>query len=128
MADRCLGQTKDGTSCAAKPLPGSDRCPWHDPAWADRRQEWSKKGGRAKSNARRAKKSLPADIMTDDELLSWLGVAFRAVIGGKMQPNVGTAAASIAKAMVIVRQSSELEARLLELEQRAGVGSQGRSA
>jgi len=59
--------------------------------------------------------------MIDAELLSWLGVAFRAVIGGKMQPNVGTAAASIAKAMVSVRQSSELEDRLAELEQRAGV-------
>ena len=128
MADRCLGQTKDGKPCAAKPLPGSDRCPWHDPAWADRRQEWSRRGGKGKSNASRAKKTLPAEPMTDAEVHAWLGVVFKRVIVGTMQPGVATAAGSVARAMVVVRQASELEDRLAELERRAHIGSHGRSA
>jgi hypothetical protein len=121
MADRCLGTTKDGKPCGAKPLPGSQLCPWHDPAWAERRKEWSVRGGKGKANKARAKKALPVDPMTDAEVLAWLGVVFTRTIAGAMPPGVATAAAAAAKAMVAVRQASEWEARLAELERRAGL-------
>src|SRR5215210_8104300 len=127
MADSCLGTTKSGKACSAKPLPGSDRCPWHDPAWDDRRKAWSVRGGKGKANKARAKKALPVDPMTDAEVLAWLGVVFTRTIAGAMQPGVATAAASVAKAMVAVRQASELEQRLTELEQRSGLAEKWRA-
>jgi hypothetical protein len=127
MADRCIGTTKSGKACSAKPLPGSDRCPWHDPAWDDRRKAWSVRGGKGKANKARAKKALSVESMSDAEVLAWLGVVFKRVVAGAMQPGVATAAASVAKAMVAVRQASELEVRLAELEQRAGVTDRWRA-
>ncbi len=102
-------------------MPGSALCWLHDPNVAEQRREASRKGGRARSNAARAKKALPAEIMTDDELLSWLGVMLKRVMTGATTPAIGNSVATIAKAMVAVRQASELEDRLAELEQRAGI-------
>jgi len=127
MADRCIGTNKSGKACSAKPLPGSDRCPWHDDAWAERRQAWSRRGGKGKSNAARARKTLPAEPMTDAEVHAWLGVVFKRVIVGTMEPGVATAAGSVARAMVAVAESGKAEAlerRLDELERLA----RGRSA
>jgi hypothetical protein len=103
-------------------LPGDRFCPWHSPAWADRRREWSAQGGTNRSNKRRAKKALPAEPLTAAEIHSYLGLVFRGVIGGKLEPGVATAAANVARAMIAVRESSELEDRLDALEAAAGIG------
>ena len=121
MAERCVGVNKSGQPCSAKPLPGSDRCPWHDPAWDERRKAWSIRGGHGKSNRARAKKQLPADLMTDDEIRAWLGVAFKRVIAGAMEPGVATAAGSVARAMVAVKQAGELEERMRAIERQLGL-------
>ena len=122
MVDRCRGTTKEGNPCGAKPRPGSDLCPWHDPALAARRSAWSAKGGQQRSNRARANKELPAEPMTLAELHSWLGIAFKRVIAGTMDPPIATAAANVARTMADLAKAAEVEARLAEVERVLGTG------
>ena len=124
-AERCRAETKGGKPCGATVVAPSGLCAGHAPEWADRRREWSRKGGERRSNHERAKKQVPAAV-TAKELGGWLGVLFRGVVGGKIAPKVGTAAAMIARAMLEAREAGELEERLAALEAAAGVD--GRSA
>jgi hypothetical protein len=59
--------------------------------------------------------------MSDTELHAWLGVVFKRLITGKIEPAIATAAASVAKAMITVEQAAQLEARVAELERDAGI-------
>ena len=117
MAERCLGTTREGKPCSAKPLPGSDRCPWHDPAWAERRQEWSRRGGHNKSNAARAKKQLPAGVLSNDQLRGVLGVTIAKVLSGAVEPGVGSSVASLARAYVAVTEAGAVETLQVEVEE-----------
>jgi hypothetical protein len=112
---RCRETTKGGKPCGARPRPGTELCPWHSPDLAERRAEWSARGGAGRSNKQRAKKALPADPLTAEEIHSYLGVVFRGVIGGKIEPGIGTAAASIARAMIDVAKVAEFESQLAEM-------------
>jgi len=115
---RCQGTTAGGKPCAAKALPGDRYCPWHSPAWADRRREWSSQGGTNRSHKQRAKRALPAEPLTTAELHSWLGLVFRRVITGKTEPAIATAAATVARTMAELVKASDFEARMAELERR----------
>ena len=114
MDSRCLGQNKYGTPCSAAPA-ANGWCRWHDPDLADERAEWRRQGGKARSNAARAKKGLPAEPLTADEIRSHLGVVFLDVIGGRTEPGVGTAAASIARALLDVAKVAEVEQQVAQL-------------
>ena len=109
MADRCVGTNKSGKACSAKPLPGSDRCPWHDPAWDERRKEWSVRGGHGKSNRARAKKALPAGVLSNDELRGVVGITIAKVLQGTVEPGVGSSVASLARAYVAVTEAGAVE-------------------
>ena len=122
QAPRCRAITKGGKPCGGTPVPGEDRCPWHSPTWAERRRQWSAKGGKGKSNAARAKKQLPAEPMTTEELHAWLGLVFKRVVAGRMEPGVGNAAANLARAICTVHAAGELEARVAALENEAALG------
>ncbi|MFL5759104.1 MAG: hypothetical protein ACJ789_05155 [Thermomicrobiales bacterium] len=121
MHSHCSGTNRDGGPCNAEVRPGRAWCRWHDPELETQRAEWRRKGGAARSNKARAKKVLPAEPLTAEEVRSHLGVVFTGVIGGTMEPGVGTAAANIARALIAVSESHELEQRLQALEQRAGL-------
>jgi hypothetical protein len=125
---RCRGTTKDGKPCGAHPRPGTELCPWHSPDLAGRRAEWSARGGMGRSNKRRAKKALPAEPLTAEEIHSYLGVVFRGVIGGKIEPGIGTAAASIARAMVDVAKVADFESQLSEMRRDLAALTDDRSA
>ena len=58
--------------------------------------------------------------MTTAELHAWMGVIFRRVVAGKTEPNVGTAAATIAKTMAELAKASDLETRMAEIERKLG--------
>ncbi len=111
----CKGQTKDGKPCSARPRPGTDLCPWHSPDLAEQRAEWSRRGGRNSSNKQRARKSLPAELMTIEELSAFLGTVFKGVISGKVEPGVATAAATVARTMGELAKVSTFESDLAEL-------------
>jgi hypothetical protein len=99
-------------------LPGSAFCVSHDPAKAAQLAEWRRKGGYASSNRARAKKQLPAEPLSTVELHSYLGLVFRGVISGKIEPGVGTASSTIARTMVELVRAIDLEVRIAELERR----------
>ncbi len=117
MADarRCSGQNKDESPCSAAVQPGRAYCVWHDPARADDRARWQVEGGRARSNRARARKHLQEtrDLREVDALLC---ASLTSVLAGRITPGVGTAAASIARAIVAVRTAHDLEARLAAIE------------
>lgn len=83
------------------------------------RRDISRKGGAARSNAARAKKALPAGVLSTDDLRGLLGLTLKGVIAGKVEPGVGNAAANLARAYVAVTEAGAVEAmerRLDELE------------
>ena len=60
--------------------------------------------------------------MTINDLDALLCSALVKVAGGKLDPGVGTAMATIAKTITTIRTTGELERRLEELERAAGIG------
>ncbi len=119
--ERCGAIAKNGKPCAAVPLPGDTLCAWHSPRWEEKRREWSRKGGAARSNANRAKKQIP-EVMSSEELAGWLCVVFKRVVTGQVESGVATAAAAVARAVIAVNEAGaieRLEARIGELEHRA---------
>ncbi len=122
MLDRCRATTRAGAPCAARPLPGQRLCPWHAPQLAERRAEWSRKGGEGKGNARRASKELPP-AMGGEELLATLTRVIRRVEAGELAPGPANAIANLARSMNATRELVELEQRLAAVE--AAVGADG---
>jgi hypothetical protein len=118
-AERCQAVTKSGKPCSATVV-ADGMCAWHAPSWAERRRQWSSEGGRRRSNAARARKELSA-ALTSDELLVTLSRAISKVEKGELEPGPANAIASLARAMNSIRETTEIERRLSDLEQRAGV-------
>ncbi len=82
--------------------------------------EWRRQGGKGKSNRARAAKELADVPMTSGDLCRHLGAVFLKVVAGKLEPNVGTSAATIARAMTDIAKTSDIELRLIDLERRLG--------
>lgn len=120
-ASKCEGTNREGGPCSATPQTGKAWCVWHDPSLVDQRRQWNQDAGRAKSNRARAKKRLLTSGMTLDEVDGALGVAIRGVLTGNLSPGIGTAVATLAKAVVAVRTAHDLETRLEALERAAGI-------
>jgi len=118
MQAQCSGTTKAGSACRA-PAQANGFCVSHDP---DRNPielaEWRSQGGKGKSNRARAAKELPDVPLTSADLHAHLGSVFLRVIAGKVEPNVGTAAANIARVMTEIAKTSDIEGRLIDLERR----------
>ena len=125
--DKCSAIARSGSRCRAAVLPGRPFCFLHDPLAEPARREGARKGGRARSNAARAKKQIP-EALTPEELAGGLSLLFRRLVAGQTEPRVATAAATIAKALLEVRAATEIEERLQALEEASGVGAGRRSA
>ncbi len=123
MTNQCQGTNRTGEPCSAHVYDGAEWCRWHDPARADDRAEWSRKGGHARSNRARARRQLADAVMSISDLDAFLCASLVKVADGHMEPNVGTAVASIAKAVLTIRTASDLERRLEALERQVGVGT-----
>jgi len=57
----------------------------------------------------RAAKRLPSDVLSADELRGVLGKTLKDVISGELEPAVGNAAASIARAYIAVTEAGAVE-------------------
>ena len=121
----CKATTTAGSPCSAQPVRPSGWCYWHDPAIATERAEARRRGGEHRSNRRRAAKAVPPAMSTDD-LLATLSEAIRRVEAGELEPGVVNAMANLARAMNAIRESSEIEQRIRDLEQRAGLANDRR--
>lgn len=126
-AERCTAVSKSGEPCNATPVPGDTRCAWHAPAWAEKRRQWSAKGGAARSNRVRAKKRLPAETLSLTEVQAFLSYTLKATLAGKIEPGVANAVANVARTMTTVVQAGEVEERLRELEAAAGLRERRRA-
>jgi hypothetical protein len=116
MATKCQSLNASGEPCQAMPLKGGGYCAWHDPDLAERRKEWSLRGGKGKANSVRARKRLQR--LDLDEIDAALCTALLDVLRGDLEPGIGTAAASMARTIHAVRTATEFEQQLAELEQR----------
>ncbi len=123
MASQCVGTNRDGQPCSAHVYDGAEWCRWHDPARADDRAAWSRKGGAARSNKARARKQLADQAMSISDMDALLCLALKRVAAGTMEPNVGSAMAGIAKTVVGIRTTGDFEKRLEELERASGIGN-----
>lgn len=124
-AERCQATAASGQPCSATPRPGRPYCIWHDPDAAEQRRELSRRGGRARSNLARAKKHLPAGVMTVDELRGVLGLTIKGVLGGRVEPGVGSSVAALSRAYLAATEAGALEdlqRRMDELEAAARRG------
>jgi len=126
MVAKCHGRTKDQKLCGATPRPGPAWCPWHDPTLADRRIEWSAKGGANRSN--RANKELPAEPITNAELHAYMSLAFRRTLAGKMEPNVFTALSNGARTVAELARAIATDEQLAALARQVAELSGKRSA
>jgi hypothetical protein len=114
---RCRGINRGGKRCGARPITGTEWCINHSPDIADEtRKAWSAKGGRNSAARVRARKQLPGEILTSDELAAWLSVVFRQLIVGKIDPPIATAAANLARTMTEISRAADVQTRLDELE------------
>jgi hypothetical protein len=115
----CSAIAKSGSRCRRPALAGKQHCLMHDPESAELRREAGRKGGHARSNAARAAKAMPA-ALTSDELLVTLSRAMDKVEKGELEPGPANAISSLARAMNSIRETTEIERRLSDLEQRVG--------
>ncbi len=127
MQSHCKATTRSGGPCAAQPIRPSGYCWVHDPQCAEQQAAWRRKGGQSRSNRRRALAKLPDELMGLRDVQAMLCLTLKAVIAGRLEPVVGNAAASIARAIAAVAQAGDMEDRVAELERAAGIGRQGRT-
>jgi hypothetical protein len=119
VANQCQASNQAGKPCSAQHW-WDCWCRWHHPELAEERRAWSAKGGHGKSNRECARKSF-GDVLSPTDLQGLLSVAIKSTLGGRLEPGRANAVASLARALVGIRESAELEARLCEVERAAGM-------
>src|SRR5215207_11482989 len=97
---RCTGRNKDGSACKARAQRDSEFCLAHDPPRVTDLAEWRRQGGRASSNAARARRQLPEGVLTNHELLAVVGKTITEVRDGTIAPGVANSVAALARAYV----------------------------
>jgi hypothetical protein len=109
----CRATRRDGQPCQARALPGSPHCWAHDPACAEQRAEARKRGGRNSAKLVRLRGLVPPRLVSVyDRLEDALGE----VHDGTLDPKVGSAMAALARAMVSVLTTGEIEQWVRDLE------------
>ncbi len=122
MDTKCREYNRAGGPCGAQHYKDG-WCRWHHPDLEAQRQAERVAGGQARSNRNRAKKQMSGQAMTTSDLDVLLCGALNKVAKGEMEPNVGSTMATIAKTVVGIRATSDLEKRLEALEAAAGIGN-----
>jgi len=116
-AETCQATTRTGSRCSAQAVDGV-HCPWHatSPEWVAKRSEWSAKGGTNRSNQARARKSLPGEALSPTQLACVLSKALGDVLRGDLEAGRANAASGLARTLVTISETVEIEARLASLE------------
>ena len=121
MVSRCIATNANGQPCSAQPVRPSGYCVWHEPGLEAERQAARRRGGESRSNRVRAGRRYAAAVLSLRQVQGMLSVVLEDVIAGDVEPGIATAAAGVARAIASVAQVGDIEERLAELEQRAGV-------
>ncbi len=91
-------------------------CRWHHPDLEERRAAERREGGRARANARRARKELQQSAMTLKEIDGLLCRSMVQVARGDMSPGVASALGTLARSVIAVRDAGEITERLERVE------------
>lgn len=119
MAERCAATTKAGHPRKATARAGSAYCLFHDPDAAEERRAASRKGGANKANAVRAERRMVNYTVPHVRVV--LSTAMNEVFEGRMDIGLAAALATLGRAVILANEKSDMEARLAELERRAGI-------
>ena len=121
MDRKCSALTKSGAPCRAPVMDGGDVCVSHDPRRAEQLAESRRRGGKGRANKERARRQLPSATLTPNELQGVLSTVLVRVAAGQVHPAIGSSVATLAKALIAVKEATEITARLDALEAAAGV-------
>ena len=113
---RCKSRTRNGEPCRGFAMEDG-YCFSHSPALEKKRQEARAKGGKNSARAARLKRLVPPRLIPVYERLE---TALIEVHDGELESKQATAMAALARAMVAVLTSGELEERVRDLETRIG--------
>ena len=116
-ADTCTAMRKDGLPCKAKAT-RSGLCLAHDPALAEKRRVTRALRGTDGSEVARLQNPTPSRLIPVSEALER---AFLQVQSGDMDPGRAKALATLARAIVKVREAGEIEEELRRLESEEGI-------
>ena len=123
----CTATRVDGQPCRASPPPGKTLCRWHDPSPEARQRHIaeSRRGGVAKAYGELAAGAPLADAVRDldlgtpDGLRQLLAVVLHALAALPVDVRTCNSFAQLAGAQRSLIESSDVEARLRALEERA---------
>ena len=116
----CQGIARSGQRCRARPIVGTDWCINHSPAITDaQRRAWKARGGHNSAALVRARKQLPMEPLTSEEVASYLSIGIRGVLTKSVAPAVLNAISNAARALSEIRRDAEFEVRLEALERDA---------
>ena len=116
---RCMATRKDGQPCTVRVVGDGCFCFAHSPDLVDKRTQAQRRGGKNRANAARLRALTPPRLVVTFDRLEQ---ALLDVLSGDLEPQQATAAAAVARAMVAVLTSGELEERLRRLEGDTGGG------
>jgi hypothetical protein len=118
--DQCIASTRTGLPCPSPALAESHYCFAHDPALAEKRVEARRRGGQGRANVVRLRRLVPPRLLA---VYDTLESALMETYKGTLDARQASAMASLARAMVAVLQSGEMEERLRTLEAKQDEGA-----
>jgi hypothetical protein len=123
----CSHTRRDGSPCRASALPGKDVCLFHDPSSAAARANGRKKGG---ARAHQPPVVLAADLpdrelRTVADVVKFLGLVANRCVKGELDCRVANAVTYTLVSLAAALAKSDLEARLLALEERQAAIAKG---
>jgi hypothetical protein len=86
-------------------------------ALAERRQEGCVRGGMGKSAKVRARKQLRDAVMDMDDIAGLLSLSMQNVATGKMEPAVSNALGNMSRALLAIREATEVDEGIQELRE-----------
>src|SRR5829696_96502 len=113
----CTGRNKDGAACKARAQRDSTFCLAHDPLRVTDLAEWRRQGGRASSNAARARRQLPEGLLGYQELQAVVGLTITDVRSGKIEPGVANSVAALSRAYVAVAEAAAVESLQAQVDE-----------
>ena len=119
---RCQGITKAGASCPRRAMTGGKYCHLHDPSLAETRRAQASQAARAARPRRVASATLDIPCLdTLNRLPSFITGQIRAVLTGRIDPKVSNSAAYWMGLLIRVLEKTDLDERILRLEEKAGI-------
>jgi len=123
----CTASRADGQPCRASPAPGRTLCRWHDPAPEARQRHIAeaRRGGHAKaygslvSGVPLADAVASFDLGTPDGLRQLLAAVLRGLASLPLDVRAANSFAQVAGVQRALIESSDLDARIRALEERA---------